>query len=154
MDRDLWVKKEVRYSPVNDVLGVSYGVDEFIHDVSKTNIEHVGKGQYHQNKCVEGSHLRLRSSLMCRSEVGDHSRPSLPIIPISPLFCARLRGDGTGSAAPSTPSPVPSPVISSGVIRSVRRYLIVCVVIVVIVALKISTLCTSYHQLPPQINKN
>ena len=81
------------------------------------------------------------------------------MIAISPLLCARPSEDGAGSAATSTPSSAPSPVIPSRVIRSVRRYLIafvvvaVVVVVVVVVALKISTLRTSYHQLPPPNQK-
>ena len=79
---------------------------------------------------------------------GRNSRPSLPMIPISPLLCACPRSDGAGNAAVSTLSPVPYPITPSGVIRSVCRYSIVFVVVVV-VALKILTLHTSYHQLPP-----
>ena len=56
---------------------------------------------------------------------GHNSCPSLPMIPISPLLCARPRGDGAGRSTASTPSPVPSPVVPSGVIPSVRIYLIV-----------------------------
>ena len=75
----------------------------------------------------------------------------------SPL-CASPRGDGVGSAAASTPPPVPSPVIPSGVIRSVRRYSIIfvvvaVVVVVVVVALEISTIFASYHQLSPPNQK-
>ena len=80
------------------------------------------------------------------SPCGRNSCPSLPLIVISLLLCARPCGDGAGSATASTPSPVPSPVIPSGVIRSVRRDSIVFVVVVV-AALEISTICTSYHQL-------
>ena len=43
------------------------------------------------------------------------------MVPISLLLCARLRGDGAGSAAASTPYPVPFPVIPSGVIPLVCR---------------------------------
>ena len=77
-----------------------------------------------------------------------NSCPSLKIIPISPLLCARLRSDGTGNTAASTPPPVPSSVIPSRLIRSVRRDSIVFDILVV-VALEISMLHTSYHQMPP-----
>ena len=83
---------------------------------------------------------------------GQNSCPYLPIIPISALLCTHLHSDGAGSAAASTLSPVRSPIIPSGVICSVCRDSIISIVVVV-VALKISTLCTSYHQLPPR-NKN
>ena len=79
---------------------------------------------------------------------GQNSCPSLTIIPISPLIYARPCSDSVGSAAASTLSPVLSPVIPSIVIRLVCRDSIVFVVVVV-AALEISTLCTSYHQLPP-----
>ena len=85
---------------------------------------------------------------------GRNSCPYLPMIPIPPLLCACPRGDGAGRSAASTPPPVPSPVISSGVIRSAHIYLIVFVVVVVVVALKISKLRTSYHQLFPPNSKN
>ena len=49
--------------------------------------------------------------------------------------------------------PVPYLTFSSWVIRSVWRDLIVFVV-VVLVTLEISPLCTSYHQLPPPQSKN
>ena len=82
------------------------------------------------------------------------------MIHISPLLCARLRSDGAGSAAASAPYLVPYPVIPSGVIRLVRRYsivffvvVVVIFVVVVVVALEISTLRTSYHQLPPPNKK-
>ena len=81
-----------------------------------------------------------------------NSYPFLLTISISPVLCARPRGYGAGSAADSTPSPVPSPVIPYGVIRLVCRYSIVFVVVVV--ALKISTLHTSYQQLPPTNKKS
>ena len=76
------------------------------------------------------------------------------MIPISSLLCVHLRSDGAGSAVASTLSLVPSHVIlshfiPSGVIRSVRIYLTIFLVVVVVVALEISLLCTSYHQLPP-----
>ena len=81
-----------------------------------------------------------------------NSQPSLPIIPITPLLCARPRGDGAGSAPASTPPPVSSLVISSVVIGFVCIYSIIFIV-VVIVELEISTLSTSYHQLPPPNQK-
>ena len=76
--------------------------------------------------------------------------PSLTMIPISPLLCTRLRSDGVGSAVDSTLSHIPSPVVPYGVILLVYRY---SIVFVVVVALKISTLCTSYHQLSPLNHK-
>ena len=88
------------------------------------------------------------------SPCGWNSHPSLPMISISPLIYTRPRGDGTGSSTASTPSPVPSPVIPSGVIRSVRRDSVVFVVRIVVVALEISTLRTSYHQLSPPNQKS
>ena len=75
------------------------------------------------------------------------------MIPISLLLCARPRGDSVGSAAASTPFPAPSHVIPSGVICLVCRDSIVFVIVIVVVALKISTLCTLYHQLPPPNQK-
>ena len=71
-----------------------------------------------------------------------NSCPSLPMIPIYLLLCARTHGDGAGSAVASTLSPVSSPVTPSGFICSVCRDLIV---FVVVIALKISTLCNLYH---------
>ena len=89
-----------------------------------------------------------------------NSRPSLPMIPISPLLCARVRvvtARGVPQSLPRPLSPVPSPIIPYRVIRLVRRYsiffVVVVVVIVVVVALEISTLCTSYHQLSPPNKK-
>ena len=84
-----------------------------------------------------------------------------PPIPANDLhlpapLCTSPHGDGMGGSAASTPLPVPSPVIPSGVIRLVCRYLIVYVVVVVVivvVVLEISTLCTSYHQLYPHNQK-
>ena len=80
--------------------------------------------------------------------------PQTDLLPISaddthlpsPL-CASPRGDSAGSFTVSTPSPVPSLVIHYGVIRLVCRDSIVFVVVVV--ALEISTLRTSYHQFSP-----
>ena len=74
------------------------------------------------------------------------------MIPIYPLLYACPRGDCEGIAIDSTLSPVPYPVIPSGVIRLVRRDSIIFFVIVV-AALKISTLCTSYHQSHPPLKK-
>ena len=75
--------------------------------------------------------------------------PHLP----APL-CASPRGDSVGSAAASTLFPVPSPVVPSGVICSVRIYLIVFVVAaIVVVALQISRLHILYHKLPPPNQK-
>ena len=54
MDQDLWVDKEVRYSPLRDVLGVSYGVYEFIPDKYETYVVHARKGQYHKTKTCGG----------------------------------------------------------------------------------------------------
>ena len=79
-----------------------------------------------------------------------NSCPSLPMIPISPLLCTRPRSDGSGSAVDSTLSHIPSPVVPYGVILLVYRD---SIVFVVVVALKISTLCTSYHQLSPLNHK-
>ena len=81
-----------------------------------------------------------------------NSRPSLSMIPISLLLCARPRGDGAGSATASNLFHVPSPIIPYGVIHSVCRDLIVFFV-VVIIALKISMLHTLYHQLSPPNQK-
>ena len=63
---------------------------------------------------------------------GQNSCPSLLMIPIFLLICARPWGDGAGSAAASTHSPVPSPVIPSVVIRSVCRDSIIFFVVVVL----------------------
>ena len=82
-----------------------------------------------------------------------NSLQSLPMIPISPLLCARPRGDGAGIDAASTPYPLPSLVIPYGVIRSVHRDSIVFVILVV-VALEISALRTSYHQFTPPQSKD
>ena len=79
----------------------------------------------------EKSHLSLRTEFL----------PIPADDPHSPILCARPLGDGVGGAAASNLSPVPSPVIPYGVIRLVCRELIVFVVVVV-VALKISTLHT------------
>ena len=69
-------------------------------------------------------------------------------------MCASPRGDGAGSAAASNLAPVPSPVVPSGVIRSVCKDLILFVVIVIVaVAFKISTPHTLYHQLSPPNQK-
>ena len=65
----------------------------------------------------------------------------------------RLHEDGARRAEAYTLSPVPSPVIPSGVIHSFCRDSIVFVVLVV-VALEISTIRTSYHQLYPPQSKN
>ena len=96
----------------------------------------------------------LPQGLIPPSPDGRNSRPSLPVIPIYPLLCTRPRADGAGRAMASTMPRVPSPVISSGVIHLVRRYSIFFVVVVVVVTLEISTLRTSYHQLPPPQSKN
>ena len=55
------------------------------------------------------------------SPCGRNPHPSLPIIPISLLLCTSPRNEGAGSVAASILSPVPSPVIPSGVICSVCR---------------------------------
>ena len=74
----------------------------------------------------------LRQGRIPPSTHGQNSCPSLPIIPISPLLCARPRGDGTGNTADSTPPPVPSSVIPSIFICSVRRDSIVFDILVVV----------------------
>ena len=79
---------------------------------------------------------------------GRNSCQSLMMIPFSLFLCVSPCIDGAGSAAVSTPYPVPSPVIPSGVISSVRRYSTIFVAIIS-ATLKKSTLCTSYHQLYP-----
>ena len=94
----------------------------------------------------------LLQVLIPPSTHGRNSGPSLTIIPISLLLCARPHDYSTGNTADSTPPPVPSSIIPSRFIRLVRRDSIVFDILVV-VALKISTLCTSYQQLYPHNQK-
>ena len=52
---------------------------------------------------------------------GRNFRPSLLMILISPLLCARLRSDGARSAAASTPSPPPSSTLAPAIPHSTGR---------------------------------
>ena len=54
---------------------------------------------------------RLTMGQISPSPRGQNSRPYLPMIPISPLLCARPRGDGVGASRP-LPRPLSPPELS------------------------------------------
>ena len=78
MDRDLWVNKEGRSSPLHAVTGVADGVHELNPDESKNYVVHVGKGRYHK-KTHGGVAFNVKAEF--EVEVGDYMKIIVSSIP-------------------------------------------------------------------------